>query len=77
MRMYGGIYRGVVSGGADPLNSRVQVLIPSLPAGSAQWAMTCLPPDVRGTYRTGQSVWVMFENGDLNYPVVVGVAASG
>ena len=74
--MYGGIYRGVVSGSGDPLsNGRVQVSIPSLPAGAASWAMTSLPPDCRGGYRTGQFVWVMFENGDLNYPVVVGLQA--
>jgi hypothetical protein len=73
--VYGGIYRGVVSSVIDPQGGRVQVMIPSLPSGSARWAQTCLPPDVRASYRTGQQVWVMFENGNLEYPVVVGVAA--
>lgn len=76
--MYGGIYRGIVSGGSDPQSSgRVQVSIPSLPSVSGHWAMTCLPPDLRGGYRSGQNVWVMFESGDLNYPVVMGLQSSG
>jgi hypothetical protein len=75
--MYGGIYRGIVSGGGDPeFAGRVQVTIPALPSGSANWALTSLPPDTRGGYRSGQLVWVMFENGDLSYPVVVGVRGS-
>jgi uncharacterized protein involved in type VI secretion and phage assembly len=36
-----------------------------------------LPPDCRASYQTGQGVWVMFENGNANFPVVVGAAAPG
>jgi len=73
--MYYGIYRAVVSGGADPESSgRIQVSVPDLPSGSV-WARTCSPPGVRGRYSTGQMVWVMFEKGDLNYPVVIGVSS--
>jgi hypothetical protein len=72
--MYGGLYRGVVSGGSDPQSrGRVQVTIPSLPAVSGIWALTSLPPDSRGGYRSGQPVWVMFENGNASYPVVIGL----
>jgi Type VI secretion system/phage-baseplate injector OB domain len=72
--MYGGIYRGVVSGGSDPQGrGRVQVTIPSLPSVSGIWALTSLSPDSRGGYRSGQSVWVMFESGNISYPVVMGL----
>jgi hypothetical protein len=74
--VYGGIYRGIVSSVIDPLAGRVQIMIPSFPSGSARWAQTCLPPDVRANYRAGQLVWVMFENGNLEYPVVIGMVAS-
>jgi hypothetical protein len=40
-------------------------------------ATTCLPPDCRANYQSGQEVWVMFEQGNFNRPVVVGAAAPG
>jgi hypothetical protein len=73
--MYGGIYKGIVSAASDPQNGgRVQVFMPAVPGTGGSWAVTCLPPDSRGSYRAGQSVWIMFENGDFNRPVVMGLA---
>jgi hypothetical protein len=72
--MYYGVYRGVVSNTADPnQGGRVQVLIPAIPSGSSAWASTSLPPESRASYRSGQRVWVMFEGGDVSYPVIMGV----
>ena len=76
--MYYGVYRGLVSSTSDPeQGGRVQVLIASIPSGSSAWASTALPPDSRASYRSGQRVWVMFEEGDINFPVVLGVASGG
>jgi len=69
----GGIYRALVAGGG--LGGRVQVTLPTMDI--TLWATTCLPPDCRASYQTGQGVWVMFENGNANLPVVVGAAAPG
>lgn len=74
--MHYGVYRAVVSGTSDPENGgRVQVMIPAIPSGSSAWASTALPPDSRAGYRSGQRVWVMFEAGDVSYPVIMGVIA--
>jgi len=76
--MYGGVYRGVISGSSDPSGlGRVQITLPAVASASASWANTCLPPDVRGNYRSGQQVWVMFENGESSRPVVIGLVSSG
>ncbi len=71
--LYGGVYRGVVTGGGQ--SGRVQVTLPSM--DMTLWASTCLPPDCRASYQTGQDVWVMFENGKNNFPVVVGLTPTG
>ena len=71
--LYGGVYRAIVAGGGQ--GGRVQVTLPSM--DMTAWASTCLPPDSRASYQTGQEVWVMFENGKANFPVVVGLAPVG
>jgi len=71
--IYGGVYRGIVAGGGQ--GGRVQVTLPSMDVTA--WASTCLPPDCRASYQMGQEVWVMFENGKADFPVVVGVARTG
>jgi hypothetical protein len=68
--LYGGVYRAIVAGGGQ--GGRVQVTLPSMDVTT--WASTCVPPGCRASYQTGQQVWVMFENGKADYPVVVGLA---
>lgn len=73
--VHGGIYRGLVSGGGA--GGRVQVSFPWVDSSQTLWAATCTPPGVRASYQPGQTVWIMFERGDFNYPVVVGAAEPG
>lgn len=75
-----GIVRGIITGGMDPTQGgRVFVQLPSLGSGGA-WAPVCralgggnpAPAPAGGT--VGGAVWVAFENGDPNRPVVLGRA---
>ena len=71
---YYGVYRGIITSATDPLNQgRAQVTMPNLGTGSS-WAPLCRDP---GASRTpppiGAACYVAFENGDPNYPVIVGI----
>lgn len=72
-----GIVRAVVMDNLDlTMQGRVQVKIPTVP-GVEPWAPVCAPfaGDGYGLYclpQVGDIVVVAFENGDLNWPVVVG-----
>ena len=74
-----GKYRGRVTNNVDPLQlGRVQVSVPAvLGEGSSSWAMPCVPyagPGV-GTFMVppvGANVWVEFEGGDADYPILAG-----
>ena len=73
------IYRGRVMNNADPQASgRVQVAVPSVLGGGNIWAETCMPfagnPRPAGI---GELVWVMFEGGDADRPVVIGRVGTG
>jgi len=74
-----GKFRGVVMNNIDPLLlGRVQVSVPAvLGSGQLSWAMPCVPyagaqvgwflvPPV------GANVWVEFEAGDPDYPILAG-----
>jgi hypothetical protein len=74
-----GKYRGVVTNNIDPLLlGRVQVSVPAvLGTGQLSWAMPCTPyagaqvglflvPPI------GANVWVEFEAGDPDYPILAG-----
>ena len=76
---YYGLYRGVVVADADPLNEgRVQVEVPDVTGVNvANWALPVLhepytakslkPPQI------GQGVWIEYEQGNVDYPVWLGV----
>ena len=74
-----GKYRGVVANNVDPmLLGRVQVSVPAvLGTGQLSWAMPCSPyagPKV-GFFAVppvGANVWVEFEAGDPDYPILAG-----
>ncbi|MEM9293218.1 MAG: phage baseplate assembly protein V [Acidobacteriota bacterium] len=74
-----GKYRGKVTNNVDPMKlGRVQVSCPDvLGEGKLSWAMPCVPyaGNKVGLYTVppkGANVWVEFEGGDLNYPIVGG-----
>jgi hypothetical protein len=78
-QLFLGKYRGTVANNIDPmLLGRVQVTVPAvLGTGQMSWAMPCVPyagaqvglfmvPPV------GANVWVEFEAGDPDYPILAG-----
>ena len=79
MKPYVGKYRGKVENNIDPLQlGRVQVSVPAvLGEGQLSWAMPCAPfaGSSLGFFTIapiGASVWVEFEGGDPDYPIVSG-----
>jgi hypothetical protein len=79
VKPYFGKYRGSVANNVDPmLMGRVQVSVPTvLGSGSLSWAMPCVPyagPGV-GWFAVppvGANVWVEFEGGDPDFPILAG-----
>jgi hypothetical protein len=70
---YFGIYRGIVMNTADPLMSgRVQVNVPAINNIGADCALPCRQNPALPMPPIGTQVWVMFEAGDVNYPVWMG-----
>lgn len=73
---YFGIYRGLCINNLDPTaRGRVQVRVPSVGGDEdLGWALPCRPLGSPGAAppSVGESVWVMFEAGDLNRPVLMG-----
>lgn len=71
-----GIYRGVVVQVDKTPLRRLRVTVPLLMGAHSVWAFPCVPLEEalspQETAQAGDSVWVMFEGGDLNYPVWVG-----
>lgn len=71
-----GIFRGICIDNMDPMaHGRVRVSVPSVTGdGAGGWAVPCralgspggAPPSI------GTGVWVMFEGGDPDHPVVMG-----
>lgn len=68
-KCYFGTYRGVVTSVADPAKKgRVQLKVPqALGSATSQWAEPISYLDSRP--KLGSPVWVIFEGGDLRYPV--------
>lgn len=71
-----GLHRGVVVDNNDPLaKSRLRVEVPSVAGSSASWALSCQPVGPVSLPDVGQAVWMMFEEGDPDHPVWMGVMA--
>ena len=69
---YHGLYRGIVTNSSDPImKGRVQVNIPAVSAGGT-WAAPCREYGSHSMPPVGTVVWVMFERGDVSYPVWMG-----
>ena len=79
MTKFFGKYRGKVENNIDPMQlGRVQVSVPAvLGDGHMSWAMPCVPyagPGV-GFFAippVGANIWVEFEGGDPDYPILSG-----
>jgi uncharacterized protein involved in type VI secretion and phage assembly len=78
-QLYFGKYRGKVENNIDPLQQgRVQVSCPTvLGEGTMSWAMPCSPFAGNGVGffavpPRSANVWVEFEGGDPDYPIVGG-----
>jgi hypothetical protein len=69
------VYRGVVIDNEDPQGrGRVQVSVPGVLGESRLWALTLT--QARDTFlplESGDEVFVAFEAGDPDYPVVLGM----
>lgn len=72
-----GLMRGIITDTADPVGAgRVQVQLPALAGSGGSWASVCTPfgaAPATGA-RVGAEVWLGFENGDSERPVVLGLA---
>ncbi len=79
MQSFTSIYRGRVVNTIDPqAGGRVQVSVPSVLGGGNIWAQTCKPLGVLSQGPSiGDSVWVMFEGGAPDRPVVMGTIGNG
>ena len=79
MSNFFGKYRGKVENNIDPMQQgRVQVSVPAvLGEGSLSWSMPCSPFAGSGVGfftvpPNGANVWVEFEGGDPDYPILGG-----
>jgi hypothetical protein len=78
-REFFGKYRGIVIDNVDPLKmGRTLVMVPDIFGPiPLSWAMPCMPmagvqTGLYCVWPIGASVWVEFEQGDPDYPIVVG-----
>jgi uncharacterized protein involved in type VI secretion and phage assembly len=79
MKQFFGKYRGKVENNIDPMKQgRIQVSVPAvLGDGRLSWAMPCAPYAGGGAGffavpPVGANVWVEFEGGDTDYPILSG-----
>jgi len=79
MPNFNALYRGRVVDSNDPMGRmRVKVSVPDVLGASAVWAEACVPfGGPRTPPAIASQVWVMFENGDPAYPVVIGASPAG
>ena len=72
-----GLYRAVVLNNTDPRQVfRLQLSVPDLSNAPLNWAEACVPSLQVTLPNVGDAVWVMFEAGDVQFPVWVGVLPS-
>jgi len=78
-KTFHGIYSGRVENNIDPLNmARIQVSVADVSGNTPlTWALPCLPVAGRGMGMftvppIGSAVWIMFANGDIDYPIWLG-----
>lgn len=77
MAMVQGVVRGIITDASDPGGQgRVHVRLPALAGSGGYWASVCRPFGAAGGMSggVGGEVWVAFENGDPDRPVVLGHA---
>ena len=68
-----GLYQAVVVDAVDPSKRRrVKVAAPAHMAVE-RWALPCASPGTQGVPPQGAAVWIMFEEGDPDRPVWMGV----
>jgi Type VI secretion system/phage-baseplate injector OB domain len=72
-------YRGIVLNNIDPMKmGRCQIMcVEVLGPGISSWAMPCAPmtgiqAGIYCTWPIGAKVWVEFEHGDPDYPIIAG-----
>ena len=70
-----GIYAATVLNTSDPMRlGRVQLMIPSAEHPMSGWAQSCVPPGGSvDAVKIGDEAWAMFEGGDIQFPVFLGV----
>ena len=69
-----GLYCAIVRDNADPDDcSRLLVEIPGVTLYNLSWAEACVPPGEHTVPDIGDTVWIMLEAGDPDYPVWIGV----
>ena len=78
MSRFAGVYRALVVDNLDPNKQfRLKVRIPEVAPGVDQWAMPCTPGTSAVLPSVGAIVWVMFEGGQAERPVWLGVLPGG
>lgn len=69
-----GLYRASVRNNDDPTGAhRLQVLVPAVGDQVLPWAVACVSGTDFHLPRVGDTVWIMFEAGDIQRPVWIGV----
>ena len=69
-----GLYRAIVLNNTDPrLDFRLLLSVRDVSDGPLPWAEACVPVGQVTIPSVGDIVWVMFEAGDIQCPVWLGV----
>lgn len=67
-----GVYPGICMSTQDPAGkSRIQIKLPAVAGDKLAWAKSV--PGPRSQPSVGDTVWIVFEEGDPQYPLWLGV----